>query len=852
MYRRCIKLRSSIVQAPLFRLPSVLDSRSFTRLVNRQGKYLEKILADQYHHSSPGSHSHAFAQIVKKKAELATAQLRSLKQSEVEDIIYTKYELKSRHLVTCLVPYQYAVNIILSRLPNEMREKCIAELKIQEQNILAKKPMNPNRWIQWEDQDVYKSTGINYLKRISAQIKRRIPIYSIMGHINHGKTTLLDALQHSSIVKYEPHGITQSIRVFTIPHFEANDLYTFIDTPGHKIFAEMRFHSHLIADYIILVVSVIDGIGSQTHEVIKVALNVDKPIVVVINKLDVLSDAIIAESKVQQILLELQVIGIDVDLVHSEHDLEVIHKSFTQQTESVAADGFQKENYFLPMKKVDPTYEGSLSKPKLNLRRRCLGVCISAKKMINMDLLWSLMRRCKEAAPPVCHSNSIGYKEHNSAVQALVVESSKHLFDEEGFRLNKLKQRLQSSLDGNNNKYLKEIERKGPAVRLNMMRNSSFCQASQFNRTSTNVLMLSVIITEGVMTRGMHFIADQAEGCIDYMMDYWGNPIEKALPGMAVSIVDLHSTSSLPGVGIHVFSMINEAERLRIHAYRQLLQWFVECFTTKLHLLRPRGMDVRFIHLGDYGQLKATECLEIQVVYGCFNRTPANTANDALPREKTVAEYLLEVNSIEEAKEVSCTNLLEAKRTNQVVLSKNGADILNAQWQSLQLSQIIYSQEEYERYLHQCIHIGVFVKVDSWHSARMLYREIPRLGTRKILLNVVGIRYGALTVDDVIFFSNTAKIIICFRAPYAPSSDLDHYIEATDQWVLHTDHFADIITFLKWCAVSTHREKVPNDNDMNLVNCFDKNYECGDNTKSQNQSKSPNRSKMLLIPRSDD
>ncbi|CCW62595.1 unnamed protein product [Phytomonas sp. EM1] len=851
MHRCCIELLSSALQTPLFRLPSVLDAKSFTRLVNTQGKVLEKYLADKYRQSSPHSHSHAFEQIIREKAELAAAPLKSLRRNEVEYIINEKYELKSKQLVTCLVPYQYAVNIILRRLPNEIREKCIDELKSQENDILEGKPTKSNRWIQWEDIDVYKSTGINYLKRVSTIMKKRIPIFSIMGHINHGKTTLLDALQHSSVANDEPHGITQSIRVFTIPYLESGDLFTFIDTPGHKIFAEMRFHSHVVADYIVLVVSVVEGIGSQTHEVIKVALNVDKPIIVVINKLDLLSDAIMAESKVHRILVELREIGIDVDLVHTERGLEDLCKPFTQQTESIVVDGYQRENYFLPMKKIDPCYKGSIIKPKLNLRRKCLGVCISAKKMVNMRLLWSLLHKCKEEVAPVCHSNSLGYKEHNCAVQALVVESSKHLFDEEGFRRNRFKQRIQCRLDARKDRYLKEIQRKGPAARLNVVRNSLFRQLSKFNRTSTNVLVLAVIVTEGVMTRGMNFVADQAEGRVDYMMDYWGNSIERAIPGMAVTIVDVNSNSGLPGVGIHVLSITDEAGRLRIHAYRQMLQWFVECFTSKLHLLRPRGMNVSFAHLGDYGQLQATECLEAQVVYGMLTKTPENTAG-ALPKEKTVAEYLLEVNNADEAKGVSCTNLLEAKRTEQVVFNKTGEDILNAQWQSLQLTQTIYSQEEYEKYLHQCIHIGVFVKVDSWHTGRMLYREISRLGTRKIAFGVVGIRYGALTVDDVIFFGHTAKIIICFRTPYAPSSEMDHFIEITDQWVLHTDHFADIFTFLKWCAVATHREKFPEDSETVLRNNINVEHVVDNHTERKNSPQKTQRRKKLLIIRNDD
>ncbi|KPA79202.1 putative Translation initiation factor IF-2 [Leptomonas pyrrhocoris] len=776
-------------------------------------------------------HSRAFKELAQKQARELCAPLTSLTRDEVEHIIKEKYKLTDTRVVTCLVPYQLGANVLLSRLPAKIRGEAVKELKEEEARRQEKVAVLPHKWIQWFDPDVYVSVGLKYIQRVSPLLRRRIPIFAILGHVNHGKTALLDSLQDSNIRDEEPHHITQSIRAFTVPSpNNAQDLFTFIDSPGHRIFVETRFHLHLVADFVLLVISVVDGIESQTHEAIKVALNVDKPVIVVLNKLDLLSDAFSAKKAVKRLLSELDMIGLSVQIIEKEKDVDKIEAEIrAAQTsrcdKTTLSVRHSQAEFFAPMKTVDPDYQGSKRHPQVNLHRKCYGVCVSATQKVHIPLLWRLLRVCRDGAPPMCHSNSVSYKESNAAVQAVVLESSKHLFDEEGFRLNRSRQRVQRAIDAKKQRRTNKFEKLSPRVRLNSMSNNAINQKTRQNRTSSTCLVITAIVREGVLSEGMHFIADQAEGQVHYLVDYWGNRIHKAYPGMAVTIVDKDSISGCPGAGIHVLSVTDLATRVRVQAYRQMLQWYVEVFTTKLHYLRPRGMDVAFAHLGDYGQLGITDSLECQLLCGPTAKSPENqtqlgSAPSRSPTEHiSIGTYLAEKNKISESTTVQVSTAAasialpdgKTKRLTQGIMDRNAELVVTSSWSGMQRTEPLASQKEYEQFVMQCVQVGVLIKVDSWHTARMLLREISRLGTRKVYFQVVGARFGPLQVDDILFFGQAVKVIVCFRTPIAASADLDKYIEFNDTWVLQTDHFSDVVLFMKWCAVATHKEKVTED-----------------------------------------
>jgi len=138
--------------------------------------------------------------------------------------------------------------------------------------------------VELQKRDASSATPERRVLNISDKAVERPPIVAVMGHVDHGKTSLLDAIMGQKVVDGEAGGITQHISAYQT--IRANRSITLLDTPGHEAFAALRQHGAALTDVVIIVVAADDGVKPQTIEAIRFARSANAKIVVAINKMD--------------------------------------------------------------------------------------------------------------------------------------------------------------------------------------------------------------------------------------------------------------------------------------------------------------------------------------------------------------------------------------------------------------------------------------------------------------------------------------------------------------------------------------------------------------------------------------
>jgi len=206
--------------------------------------------------------------------------------------------------------------------------------------------------VSYEEEILQEEEGTDRLE----DLQSRAPVVTVMGHVDHGKTSLLDAIRQTNVAAHEAGGITQSIGAYQV-EAQGRKL-TFIDTPGHEAFTMMRARGARVTDVVVLVVAADDGVMPQTLEAINHARAANVPIVAAINKIDKL------EAQPERVKRQL-----------TEHGL--MPEEWGGQTVTVEVSAKQRKNLDLLLEMI--LLVADLQQLKANRKRLATGTVLEAK-----------------------------------------------------------------------------------------------------------------------------------------------------------------------------------------------------------------------------------------------------------------------------------------------------------------------------------------------------------------------------------------------------------------------------------------------------------------------------------------
>ena len=236
-------------------------------------------------------------ELAKKKKEMYKHKNKLMKNETDENIVLYKNGMSVAEFANVL--NVGGAEIIKKLMENGLMLSLNQPIDFENAEIIA---LDYKKTLKREEtQDVTNFESYEIIDKEEDLVKRP-PIVTIMGHVDHGKTTLLDYIRNTHVVDKEFGGITQHIGAYQTKY--KDELITFIDTPGHAAFTEMRARGASVTDIVIIIVAADDGVKPQTKEAVDHALSANVPIIVAVNKIDK------PDANIDRVLTEMAEIGI--------------------------------------------------------------------------------------------------------------------------------------------------------------------------------------------------------------------------------------------------------------------------------------------------------------------------------------------------------------------------------------------------------------------------------------------------------------------------------------------------------------------------------------------------------------